>query len=100
PPRMTTDYELLTEGTKPGQHWAGNGLRTKFRWCPPGEFKMGSPKDEKDRQDGEDQVSVTLTRGFWLGKYEVTQGEYRQVMNENPSYCNRASAAIVDAEKL
>src|SRR5207248_5920881 len=25
-------------------------------------------------------------RGFWLGKYEVTQAEYRQVMNDNPSH--------------
>src|SRR6267378_2800874 len=76
PPRITTYYEPLAEGATPGQHWAGNGLRMKFRWCPPGEFKMGSPKDEKDRNDNEDQVSVTLTRGIWLGKCEVTRGEY------------------------
>ena len=35
PPRIETYYEPLAEGTKPGQHWAGNGLRMKFRWCPP-----------------------------------------------------------------
>ena len=35
---------------------------------------MGSPPDEPERDDDEDQVRVTLTRGFWLGASEVTQG--------------------------
>jgi formylglycine-generating enzyme required for sulfatase activity len=105
PPRIETYYEPLAEGTTPGQPWWGNGLRMKFRWCPPGEFKMGSPKDTKDREDDEDQVPVTLTRGFWLGKCEVTQGEYRQVMNDSPSGFPRegrdaALAVGVDVDKL
>ena len=69
PPRIETYYAPLVEGTKPGQQWGGNGLRMKFRWCPPGQFKMGEPPN---------QVDVTLSRGFWLGKYEVTQVEQRQ----------------------
>jgi formylglycine-generating enzyme required for sulfatase activity len=32
------------------------------------------------------QTTVTLTRGFWIGKYEVTQGEYSSVMKTNPSF--------------
>jgi sulfatase modifying factor 1 len=46
---------------------------------------MGSPKDEKGRSpDDEDQVQVTLTRGFWLGQHEVTQSEWRRVMQTAP----------------
>jgi len=47
---------------------------------------MGSPDSEVGRQvDEGPQTKVTLTRGFWIGKYEVTQGEYLSVMNTNPS---------------
>src|SRR5262245_65164824 len=67
-------------GTKAGQEWSDNGLKMKFCWCPAGKFTMGSPKDEKDRGADEDQVSVTISRGFWLGKYEVTQGGWGKIM--------------------
>jgi len=47
---------------------------------------MGSPTNELDRWDGEGpQTAVTISRGFWMGKYEVTQGEYLEVMGSNPS---------------
>ncbi|HZW31163.1 MAG TPA: formylglycine-generating enzyme family protein [Isosphaeraceae bacterium] len=56
----------------------------RFCWCPPGTFRRGSPKDEPGRYDGEGDangpVSVTLTRGFWMGKFEVTQSQWQQVM--------------------
>ena len=44
---------------------------------------MGSPKDEKDREindKSEEQVKVTFTRGFWLGRYETTQWQWAKVM--------------------
>ena len=39
---------------------------------------MGSPRDEPDHRPDEAQVEVTLTKGFWMGKYEVTQGEWKR----------------------
>jgi formylglycine-generating enzyme required for sulfatase activity len=45
---------------------------------------MGSPPGEAERRPGEEQVAVTLTRGFWMARYEVTQGQWRQVMGELP----------------
>ena len=51
---------------------------------PAGKFTMGSPEDEKDRQEDEAQVSVTLTKPFGLGKYEVTQGQFKSVMGSEP----------------
>ena len=67
-------------GTQAGQAREDNGLKIKFCWCPPGNFTMGSPNSETDRDDNEDQVPVTLTKGFWLGKHEVTQGQWQAVM--------------------
>jgi formylglycine-generating enzyme required for sulfatase activity len=52
----------------------------------PNTFTMGSPTNEQDRSINEGpQTTVTLTRGFWIGQYEVTQGEYLSIMNTNPS---------------
>jgi formylglycine-generating enzyme required for sulfatase activity len=45
---------------------------------------MGSPTND---QEGP-QTAVTISRGFWMGKYEVTQGEYLAVMGSNPSWFN------------
>jgi formylglycine-generating enzyme required for sulfatase activity len=59
---------------------------TKMVFIPPNTFTMGSPTNEQDRSINEGpQTTVTLTRGFWIGQYEVTQGEYLSVMNTNPS---------------
>lgn len=55
-----------------------------LRWCPPGRFLMGSPRSEPERRPDEDQVSVTLTKGFWMGKFEVTQGQWKRVMGDLP----------------
>ena len=53
-------------------------------WCPPGRFVMGSPPGEPDRRPGEDQVDVTLTRGFWMAKYEATQDQWKRIVGELP----------------
>jgi formylglycine-generating enzyme required for sulfatase activity len=45
---------------------------------------MGSPPDEPERRPGEDQVQVTLTRGFWMAKYETTQGQWQRVVGRLP----------------
>ena len=49
-------------------------------WCPPGTFTMGSPTTEAGRGTDETEHNVSLTRGFYLGKYEVTQAQYEAVM--------------------
>jgi formylglycine-generating enzyme required for sulfatase activity len=60
---------------------------TNLVWLPPGTFTMGSPTNEAERQLEEGpQTVVTLTSGFFIGKYPVTQGEYLAVMENNPSY--------------
>ena len=49
-------------------------------WCSPGTFTMGSPTTEAGRGSDETEHNVSLTRGFYLGKYEVTQAHYEAVM--------------------
>jgi formylglycine-generating enzyme required for sulfatase activity len=58
------------------------GLR--LCWCPPGRFLMGSPADEDGRRSDEAQVDVTLTRGLWMAKFEVTQADWRRVVGAYP----------------
>lgn len=51
-----------------------------------GTFKMGAPDGEKVALDNEKpQHSVELTSDFYMGQFEVTQGQYEQLMGENPS---------------
>ena len=69
-------------GAKAGDEREVAGV--KLCWCPPGKFTMGSPPGEPERRPGEDQVEVTLTKGFWMGKYEATQGLWKRVMGKLP----------------
>ncbi len=59
---------------------------------PAGTFQMGSPVSERSREVGEDLHQVTLTSDYYLGKYEVTQGQWKALMGTNPS----ANAACGD----
>jgi formylglycine-generating enzyme required for sulfatase activity len=54
-------------------------------WINAGTFTMGSPITEEERSDYETQHSVTLTKGFYMGKYQVTQEQYQMVMGSNLS---------------
>ena len=63
-------------------------------WVEPGTFTMGSPENELYRDTSETEHNVTLTRGFYLGKYEVTQAQYEALINAGPPvYDLNASAA-------
>ena len=53
---------------------------------PAGSFTMGSPTNELGRGSNETQYQVTLTRSFFMQKYEVTQSEFQARMGYNPSH--------------
>ena len=57
---------------------------------PAGTFLMGSPPDERGRDNTKgselSQCRVTIERVFYLGKYEVTQAQWQAVMGGNPPY--------------
>jgi len=55
-------------------------------FIPAGKFLMGSPAGEAQRDNDETQHEVTISKPFYMGKYEVTQGQWQAVMGSNPSY--------------
>jgi formylglycine-generating enzyme required for sulfatase activity len=71
-------------GAKAGQLRDDNCLKMKLVWCPAGQFVMGSPPTEEGRLWDEAEVPVSLTRGIWLGQYELTQGEWQRIMKTTP----------------
>ena len=56
----------------------------EFVWVPPGELVMGSESEHAD-SDEQPLTRVRISRGYWLGRHEVTQGQWRAVMGYNPS---------------
>ena len=63
----------------------GRGVKLEMVLIPAGKFMMGSPASEPGRQINENQHEVTLTKPFYIGKYEVTQEQWQTVMGINPS---------------
>ena len=77
--------QVLGEGTIAGETKTfvlPGGAVMEMVWCPPGTFMMGHPEDE---DSGVTLHEVTLTKGFWMGKTEVTQAQWKSVMGNNPS---------------
>jgi formylglycine-generating enzyme required for sulfatase activity len=62
-----------------------NSIGMEFVKIPSGSFMMGSPTSEKDRSGDEIQHQVTISKDFYLGKYEVTQAQWQAIMGSNPS---------------
>ncbi len=63
-------------------------------YIPAGTFMMGSPADEVGRDDNEVQHRVTISKGFYMGKYEVTQAQWGEVMGNNPSEFKSATLPV------
>jgi len=70
------------DGKQAGEERSIIGI--KLCWCPAGKFTMGSPRKEPERRPGEDQVEVTLSNGFWMARYETTQGDWKRVIGKLP----------------
>ena len=75
----------LSKGPLGGMHTVPSAANLEMIWVEPGTFMMGSPPTEEGRADDETQQEVTLTKGFYLGEYEVTQAQYEAITGINPS---------------
>ena len=64
----------------PERNFVLRGLQLEMIWLVPGRFLMGGGEGPFD---GEPVTQVTLTHGFWLGKYELTQAQYNAVMHQD-----------------
>lgn len=71
-------------GPKESHPWTVPDLGLEMVWIDPGDFIMGSPPSEFFRGD-EPQHRVLISQGYWLGKYEVTQLEWKSLMGNMPS---------------
>ncbi len=86
PPKPATAVASIapTPATKPkpepaataGKVWIEPTTGMEFVWIPKGCYTMGSPSSESGRSDNEHQHQVCI-EGYWLGKYEVTNTQYR-----------------------
>jgi formylglycine-generating enzyme required for sulfatase activity len=66
-----------------------SSIQLQMLWVEPGTFTMGSPTTEANRQsDRENQHIVKISKGFYLGKYEITQAQYEAVMTGNTDGLN------------
>jgi formylglycine-generating enzyme required for sulfatase activity len=86
----TTNYLWVDTSAVVGDHRFYRAVQqtppTNMVFIPANSFRMGSATNEYQRSDDEGpQTTVILTRGFWIGKYEVTEGEYLSVVGVNPS---------------
>ncbi len=75
-----------------GNYWTDPATGMTFVLVRPGTFEMGTPPHEDKREAQETLHQVHLSRPFLIGQYEVTQGEWSQVMGGNPSFfrgCDR-----------
>ncbi|MCF7730128.1 MAG: SUMF1/EgtB/PvdO family nonheme iron enzyme [Akkermansiaceae bacterium] len=76
----------------------GDGVTMELTYIKPGTFAMGGDSKIDGRFECVEvpQHEVTLTRGFYLGKYEVTQAQYQAIMGSNPSRSTKAPDCPVD----
>ena len=82
-----------------------NTVTLEMRKCPAGTFIMGSPNNELGRSlpyadYDETQHSVTISKDFWMGTYEVTQAQYRAIMGDNPSFNTSDSETVLPVERI
>jgi formylglycine-generating enzyme required for sulfatase activity len=82
------ELETLKDGLGFKNHVVPSAANLEMTWVEPGTFMMGSPATEKGRSDDENQTQVTLTKGFYLGKFEVTQSQFQAITGTNSSKFN------------
>jgi len=63
----------------------GNGVTLEMVQIPGGNFTMGSPEGEANRNKHESPQHLVRVPGFFMGKYEVTQAQYQAIIGTNPS---------------
>jgi len=82
-------------GQDPYGYWADlyldendleNSPKQRFRWIPAGEFMMGSPEHEVERNSSENYHQVTLSHGFWLADTACSQAFWQAIMGDNPAH--------------
>ncbi len=79
--KRVVDPQKLTV-LKPGYVWRDPYLKMEFVWVPGGCFEMGCGPWDGDCEDDEKPVHEVCVDGFWMGRYEVTVGQFRRFVSE------------------
>ncbi len=61
-------------------------IATNLVWIPAGTFLMGSPTNEVERNTNELRHTVTISKGFFISQFQVTQSNYLNLIHSNPSF--------------
>lgn len=88
-----TNYPVRYANAPPPGGWGDEYKATKLvlRRMPAGTFTMGSPTNELGRSTNEVLHSVTLTKDFYIGVFEITQKQWERVMGTWPSFFSNAT---------
>ena len=81
-PPLVVPSKKTFAGPRQGEGWTAPGLQLELVAVPAGAFTMGSTSGDATERP---LTYVTLTQSFWLGKYEVTQGQWDALMHDNPA---------------
>ena len=73
-----------------------NGIEISMAWIPAGTFQMGTSNIEGGRSQ-RPAHSVTISKGFWIGLYEVAQSQWVALMGDNPSKFKSSLQIPVDS---
>ena len=74
-PCVAADEKVFTSPT----------IGAKFVLIPAGTFMRGSPDNEPERLSNEKQYKIKISKSFYMQTTEVTQGQWKKVMGNNPS---------------
>lgn len=76
----------------------GDGVTMEMVYIKPGTFIMGGTNANDSKWHGRETPKhpVTLTKGYYIGKYEVTQAQFKQIMGQNPSKASKDPNAPAD----
>jgi formylglycine-generating enzyme required for sulfatase activity len=83
--KAKTEADVPKKDAKPSNIISDDATSMKLVYVPGGCFNMGSPSNEEGRKEDEGPVHKVCVNGFWMGKYEVTQGQWEKVVDNNPS---------------
>jgi formylglycine-generating enzyme required for sulfatase activity len=80
-------YTSITGSDTPkaGKIWKEPVTGMEFVWVPGGCYEMGCGNWTSDCYREEKPVHEVCVDGFWMGKTEVTQGQWKRVMGKNPA---------------
>jgi len=86
-------YPTVTDVPGGVQNEEYKTLKLLLRYIAPGTFMMGSPRDQLGFDESQPPKEMSVTNGFFMGVFEVTQKQWALVMGSNPSYFEDAEAS-------